>query len=112
MDPFPCVNIVWPEVSAHAFCALTHTKVYRYPLTKISGGSLSWVRLHLVKKRLGLVGPLAGCFPHQNAQHRSGCLPWAKMTRGWLVEWAKLVLTEQKELLWPWRKCPRRLCGH
>lgn len=50
MDPFPCVNIVWPEVSAHAFCALTHTKVYRYPLTKISGGSLSWVRLHLVKR--------------------------------------------------------------
>lgn len=50
MDPFPCVNIVWPEVSAHAFCALTHTKVYRYPLTKISGGSISWVRLHLVKK--------------------------------------------------------------
>ena len=27
MDPFPCVIIVWLEVSAHAFCALTHTKV-------------------------------------------------------------------------------------
>lgn len=62
MDPFPCVNIVWPEVSAHAFCALTYTKVHRFPLTKILGGSISWVRLHLVKKSLDLVGPLQAAF--------------------------------------------------
>lgn len=51
MDPFPCVNIIWLEVNAHAFCALTHTTVYRCPLRKISGWSVSWVGLHLVKKK-------------------------------------------------------------
>ena len=37
--PISLCIIVWLEVSAHAFCALTHTKVDHYSLRKI----LSWV---------------------------------------------------------------------
>jgi hypothetical protein len=47
-----CVNIIWLEVRAHAFCAFTHTKVHGNPLRKISGGSVSWVMVHVVKKEM------------------------------------------------------------
>lgn len=89
MDPFPCVIIVWLEVSAHAFCALTHTKVDHYRWEKSWVGSISWVRLHLVKnkqkKRFSRASAL--CFLNQNASHVVPLgVPRAKTGwRGWRV---------------------------
>lgn len=115
MDPFPCVNIIWPEVNAHAFCALTHTKVHHYPLRKISGGSVSWVGLHLVKKKKKVgFGLCTHCSLNHDAQPVVPCNSTPRGGVGGVggtglqVHAAGAGVVETRHSVWPSGKSPPR----
>lgn len=87
MDPFPCVIIVWLEVSAHAFCALTHTKVDHLSAEKnLELGLFPGLGYILLKKKKSQIQS-GLCFLNQNASHVVPLgVPRAKTSwRGWRV---------------------------
>lgn len=66
-------------------CFDTHRWVHRRPRSRIPGGSISCVRLHLVKtEKAGIGGACAGCFLNRRAQPGPTALP-GKDQGGWWV---------------------------
>lgn len=108
-DPFPCVNVIWPEVSTHALCAFTHTKVYCNPLRITSAGSISWVMLHLVKNKTKQNGWiwLGLCSSLSESKCQTTWFCCESTSKDDSEGWAGVVSSEQERL--PWKH--HLLCG-
>lgn len=104
MDPFPCVIIVWLEVSAHAFCALTHTKVDHLSAEKnLELGLFPGLGYILLKKKKksDSVGPLLSeskCKPRGSAGSSKG-----KDKLAWLAGGPNRSWQSRREASWKHR---------